>query len=82
MFPVGHALAMAMSIGHVTIIPSVANSSALLPGLSPQQSYQPSQDKDGQSYGGPYSENHIQQEVLVGGHLIYGGAQVVGTLMT
>lgn len=81
-FPVGHALAMAMSIGHVTIIPGDTTSSALVPSLPPQQSYQPSQGKDDQSQGSPYSENHIQQEVLVGGHLVYGGAQVVGTVVT
>lgn len=82
MLPIGHTLAMAMSIGDVTIIPGDATASALVPDLPPQQSYQPPQGKDGQSQGSPYCENHIQQKVLVGGHLVYGGAQVVGTLVT
>lgn len=83
MFPVDHALAMAMSIGHVTIIPGDAAPSALvLDLLPPQQSYQPLQGKVGQSQGNPHSENHIQQEVLVGGHLVYSGAQVFGTVVT
>lgn len=82
MFPVGHALAMAMSIGHVTVIPGDTASSALVPDLAPQQSYQPLQGKGSQSQGSSYSENHIQQKVLVGRHLVYGGAQVVGTVVT
>lgn len=82
MFPVGHALTVAMSIGHVTIIPGDSNSSTLVPDLPPQQSYQVPQGKAGQSQGSRYRENHIQQEVLVGRHLVHGRAQVVGTVVT
>lgn len=82
MFPVGHALAMAMAIGHVTIIPGDAISSGLVLDLPPQRPYQPSQGKETQSQGSPYRENHIQQEVLVGGHLVHSGAQVIGTMVT
>lgn len=82
MFPIGHDLIMAMSIGHVTIIPGVTTSSALIPDLLPQQSHQLVQGKAGQSQRNSYSGDHIQQEILVGGHLVYGGAQVVGTLVT
>lgn len=82
-FPVGHALAMAVSVGRVAVIPGDAAAfSALVPGLPPQPSYQPSQCEDDQKNGGPYSDNHIQQEVLIGGHVVYGGAQVVGTVVT
>lgn len=79
MFPVGHAFIMAMSIGHVSIIPSGTASSALVP---LKQSEQSAQGKDSQSQGSSHCDDHIQQEVLVGGHLVYGGAQVVGTVVT
>lgn len=73
---------MAVSVGHATIIPGEATSSALVPGVPPQQSDQPLQSKEAQSQSSHDGENHIQQEVLVGGHLVYGRAQVVGTVVT
>lgn len=73
---------MAMSVGHVAIIPGDATSSALVPDLPPQHSYQPPQDEAAQSQGSPYGDNHIHQEVLVGRHLVYGRAQMVGTVVT
>lgn len=82
MLPIGQALAMTMSVGHVTVIVGDAISSSLVIGLPPQHSYQPSQCKDKQSQGRSYSENHIQQEVLVGGHVVHSGAKVVGTVVT
>lgn len=82
MFPVSHALIMAMSVGHVPIIPGVTPYSARVPNLPPQQPYQPVQGKTAQSQGSPYSDNHIQQEVLVRVYLVYGGAQVIGTVVT
>lgn len=81
-FPIAHALTVAMSIGHATIIPGDVNSSSLVHNLPPQQSYQLPQGKASQSQGCPYNENHIQQEVLVKRHSIHGRAQVVGTIVT
>lgn len=82
MFPIDYALTMAMAISHVTIIPSDSNPRTLVRDLPPQQSYQVPQRKDRQSHHSPNRENHVQQEILVGGHLIHSRAQVVGTIVT
>lgn len=73
---------MAMSVGHVTILPGVTTSFALVPDLASEQPYQLLQGKAGQGQGSSYSDYHIQQKVLVGGHLVHGGAQMAGTVVT
>lgn len=79
-FPIGNGLAMAMSIGHVTIIPD-DTSSAVVPDFPPQQSYQPTKSKAHESQASHYGNNHIQQEVLVGVHIVYSWAQVAGAIV-
>lgn len=82
MFTIGHAFTMAMSIDHVAIISNGTTSFVLVPELYPQQSSQSTQGKDAHSHDSHNGENDIQQEILVRRHLIYGRAQVVGTIMT
>lgn len=82
MISVSHALALAMSIGQVIIIPGDAGVSAQAPKLPAQQSYQLIQGEDGHNQGSHDSENYIQQEVLVERYIVYRRAQVVCAIVT
>lgn len=76
MFPVGHAVTVAVSVGHTPITPSGGVTRAAL--FPPQQPHQPPQGQAAQGQGGRHGEHHVQQEVLADGHVIDGRAQVVG----
>lgn len=66
--PIGHALAVAMTIGHDATIPGDVT---LISEPIAQQSKHLPQGKANQSQDGTYGEDHIQQEVLVWGHLVH-----------
>lgn len=74
--PVGDAATMTVSVGGAAFIPD-GTSSAVVCGLSPEQSRQPAQGVDGESYAYCDRNNYIQQEILIGGHFVHGRSKVV-----
>lgn len=68
MLPIGHALAVAMTIGHDATIPGGV---ALISEPTAQQPKHLPQGKADQSQDGTYGKDRIQQEVLVRRYLVH-----------
>lgn len=66
--PIGHALAVAMTIGHDATVPGDIT---LISQSTAQQSKHLPQGKADQSQDGTYGKDHIQQEVLVWRYLVH-----------
>lgn len=79
MLPIGHALAMAMTIGHDASIPGDIT---LISEPTAQQLKHLSQGKAKQSQDSTYGKDDIQQEVLVRRYLIHSWPQVAGAVVS
>lgn len=79
MLPIGQALTVAMTVGHDARIPGDATLTS--EPRAKHSEHLPQEEAD-QGQDGTEGEGHVQQEVLVGRHLVHSRAQVAGAVVT